>query len=259
MKITSFTAASQSGIKVFKPVQYLHVEGIANNGLKRVKMRARLVNSENGRVDEIIPLLGLDVLGEICSMNEGFFVKMDAADSKDQFSVNVMLHPTSAVYLSNDRYLEIDIEGLDGASTCEIYGIEKPVVDKDFICRYNKFYMSAGELQKTFTIGDNENLVLPNESFEEVTLQYNNGSSCTYTNKELVALMMLQNDIVSVPDTNFGRAYMDNQGELYGNVNIRFGSADMFGLDVSECTTISIRRATAASAFEFVLMDTIKE
>lgn len=259
MKVTSFSAEKQSGIKVFKPVQYLHVEGTAANGMKRVKLRARLVNSENGRVDEIIPLLGLDVLGEISSMNEGFFVKHDGKDSRDFFSVNVMLHPTSAVYLSNDRYLEIDIEGLDAASTCEIYGIEKPAIDKEFICRYNKFYMSAGELQKTFNIGENENLILPDESFEEVTLQYKNGSSCTYTNKELVALMMLQNDIVSVPDVKFGRAYMDNQGEMYGNIALRFGCADMFGLDVSEVNTISVRRASAVSAFEFVLMDTIKE
>lgn len=259
MKVTSFTAEKQNGIKVFKPVQYLHIEGTANDGMKRVKLRARLVNSENGRVDEIIPLLGLDVLGEICSMNEGFFVKCDMDSSKDVFSVNVMLHPTSAVYLSNDRYLEIDIEGLDAASTCEIYGIEKPAIDKEFICRYNKFYMSAGELQKTFTIGENENLILPNESFEEVTLQYKNGSSCTYTNKELVALMMLQNDVVSVPDMNFMSIYADKDSEFFDNTAIRFGCADMYGLDVSEVNTISIRRASAASAFEFVLMDTIKE
>lgn len=259
MKVTSFSAEKQSGIKVFKPVQYLHVEGTANDGMKRVKLRARLVNSENGRVDEIIPLLGLDVLGEICSMNEGFFVKCDMDGSKDTFSVNVMLHPTSAVYLSNDRYLEVDIEGLDAASPCEIYGIEKPAIDKEFVCRYNKFYMSAGELQKTFTIGDNENLILPSESFEEVTLQYKNGSSCTYTNKELVALMMLQNDIVSVPDRKLGRNYLDNEANFWDEINLRFGCADMYGLDVSEVNTISIRRATAASAFEFILMDTIKE
>ena len=258
MKVTSFTAEKQSGIKVFKPIQYLHVRGTAKDGLKRVKLRARLVNSENGRVDEIIPLLGLDVLGEICSMNEGFFVKCDMKGSLDTFSVNVMLHPTSAVYLSNDRYLEIDIEGLDDVNPCEIYGIEKPAIDKEFVCRYNKFYMSAGELQKTFTIGENENLILPNESFEEITLQYKNGSSCTYTNSELEALMMLQNDIVSVPAMNFNNLYFKD-GDFFDDANIRFGCADMYGLDVSDVNTMSIRRATAETAFEFVLIDSVKE
>lgn len=259
MKVSNFTAQSASGIKIFKPVQYLFVEGVANNGMKNVKMRARLVNSESGRVDEIIPLVGLDVLGEITSMNEGFFVKCDYEDGKDNFAVNVMLHPTSAVYLSNDRYLEVDIEGLSDAEETTIYGIEMPVIDKEFICRYNKFYMSAGELQKTFTIGENENLILPDESFEEVTLHYKNGSSCTYTNKELQAMMMLKNDIVSVPklkcDYVVGTAFQ----AVYEETRYCFGSADMYGLDVADVETISIRREAASKAFEFILIDTIKE
>ena len=163
MKLASFKNSAVSGIKVFKPIQYLFVKGSFSNDITTVKMRVRLVSSESGRIDEIVPLLCVDVLGEISSMNEGHFHKDKGTGD---FALNVMLHPTSAVYLSNDRYLEIDIQGLDATKETTIYGIETPVVDKDFLCRYNKFYMSAGELQKTFSVGENENLVLPVSSFE---------------------------------------------------------------------------------------------
>ena len=174
MKIANFKAASQSGMKVFKPIQYLYSQGATTKTIDDVKVRARIVNSENGRVDEIIPLVSLGVLGEICSMNEGFFLRQEAPGG-EMFAVNVMLHPSSAIYLSNDRYLEVDVQGLDGNYDTNIFGIEKPVIDKDFVCRYNKFYMSAGELQKTFSVGENENLIIPHQSFEEITLHYLGG------------------------------------------------------------------------------------
>ena len=103
MKIASFTSASLSGMKVFKPIQYLHVQGVCTS-MSDAKLRVRVVNSENGRVDEIIPLIGLDTLGEICSMNEGFYLAEATESNGTNFSVNVMLHPTSAVYLSNDKF-----------------------------------------------------------------------------------------------------------------------------------------------------------
>lgn len=256
MLITNFVGASKHSIKCFKPIQYLYVRGKANNGIGNVKLRVRLVNSENGRVDEIIPLLSLDVLGEISSMNEGFFVKRGMADNKDDFQVNVMLHPTSAVYLSNDRYLEIDIEGLiSSGASCDIFGIEKPVVDKEFICRYNKFYMSTGELQKTFVVGDNENLIIPNDTFDEVILHYKNGSSCTYTFAELEAIMMLKNDLVSMPSLSVNGQVL----ETYANCSFVAGYASMYGLDVSDVESFSIRRSSGSNAFEFVLIDAVKE
>lgn len=243
MKLASFKNSAVSGIKVFKPVQYLFVKGSFQNDISTVKMRVRLVSSESGRIDEIVPLLCVDVLGEISSMNEGHFHKDKGAGD---FALNVMLHPTSAVYLSNDRYLEIDIQGLDPTKETTIYGIETPVVDKDFLCRYNKFYMSAGELQKTFSVGENENLVLPVSSFEEVTLHYKNGASCSYTKDELQAIMMSKNDLVCVPGNSVDGAFV-------------CGYASMYGLDVSDVADFTIRRTVALEAFEFVLMDTVKE
>lgn len=63
MKIATITSSNVSGLKVFKPIQYLYVVGYSKEELAKAKLRARLVNSETGRVDEIIPLLGLDCLG----------------------------------------------------------------------------------------------------------------------------------------------------------------------------------------------------
>ena len=257
MKIANFKANSYSSLKVFKPIQYLTIDGCAHNQqIENVKLRVRVVNSETGRVDEIIPMITLDVLGEIASMNEGFFMLQDnKADNQLYFRINVMLHPTSAIYLSNDKYLELDIEGLDEDYSTTIYGIEKPVIDKEFVCRYNKFYMSAGELQKTFAVGENENLVLPYLSFEEVTIHYKNGSSCTYTTDELSAMMMMQNDIVSVPvlhehSSNFS-AY-----PYWANV---YGHSKMYGLDVSDAVDFTIRRESSTSAFELIMIDTLKD
>lgn len=265
MKIATITTTNVSGLKVFKPIQYLYVVGSSKESLSTAKLRARLVNSETGRVDEIIPLLSLDVLGEITSMNEGFYVRDKANEGAgygEHFAVNIMLHPTSAINLSNDKFLEIDIEGLEvnnGLGENAIYGIESPVVDKNFICRYNKFYMAAGELQKTFSVGDNENLVLPRYYFEEVCLQYKNGSSCTYTLAELEALMMLKNDIVSVPMCSVTRAQLDNESGTFDNLTFNFGYASLFGLDVAEVDSFTIRRAYGSEAFEIVMLDTIAE
>lgn len=252
MKLANFTTASQSGIKVFKPIQYLHVEGRHEN-LSAVKMRVRMVNSESGRVDELIPFVSLDVLGEIASLNEGFFVgRTQGATGTPDFAVNVMLHPTASVYLSNDKFLEVDIEGLENGASTFIYGIETPEIDKNFVCRYNKFYMSAGELQKTFAVGENENLILPQSSFEEVSLHYKNGSTCNYTMPELTALMMLKNDVVSVSALSINTA--TNEAFV-----AQFGYRSMFGLDVAEVETFDVRRSEASKAFEFILVDTIKE
>ena len=250
MKITSFKETAKSGIKVFKPIQYLYLTGSCDT-IDGVKVRVRVVNGETGRVDEIIPFLSLSVLGEITSMNEGFFCYNTQSH---QFMVNVMLHPTSAIYLSNNKYIEIDIEGVTESTETAIYGIERNVVDKDFICRYNKFYMAEGELQKSFAVGDNEDVILPQGSFEEVVLNYKNGTTCTYTQAELVALMMLKNDIVCIPQPVCNFSAMTSQSQ-----SLVFGSWFMKGLDISEVETITIRRSAGTTSYELVMIDTLKD
>lgn len=105
MKITEIKG-NVTNAKVFKPIQYLNVTGWGKS-LAGKTLRVRLVNSETGRVEEIIPSMDLSVLAEITSMNEGFFIS-----DGTKYNVNVMLHPTSAINLSNDKYLEVDLMGV---------------------------------------------------------------------------------------------------------------------------------------------------
>lgn len=249
MKVTS-SVGDLSNLKIFKPIQYLVIKGRSISNFSSIKIRARVVNSMSGRVEEIIPSMKLQVLGEICSMNEGFFLR---DGSNGDYLVNVMLHPTSAVYLSNDKYLEVDVTDNGASDAIEIYGLESNVVDKDFVCRYNKFYMSAGELQKTFAVGENENLILPTISFSEITLQYNSGTSCSYTKEELGALMMLKNDLV------FGYNRSQSAADTSSEKQLVLGYASIFGLDVADVSDFTIKREDASEAFELVMIDTIKD
>lgn len=235
-----------SNLKIFKPIQYLNIQGGGSVG--NITLRVRLVNSQTGRVDEIIPSMNLSILGEISSMNEGFFV-----DGPHGYNVNVMLHPTSAVYLSNDKYLEVDLLGNGSDDVVTVYGIESPVVDKDFVCRYNKFYMSEGELQKTFIVGDNENLIIPKSTFDEIVLHYSNGSSCVYSTAEIDALMMLKNDLVCLYSKS--QTVQETVGEYWNY----YGCLSMYGLDVSDVVDFTLRRTYSTTSFEVVLMDTVKE
>ena len=245
---------------MFKPIQYLYLtgHGVGYEQLSEITLRVRIVNSLTGRVDEIIPSVNLGVLSEISSMNEGFSVIPGVFN--DKFKMNIMLHPTSAIYLSNDKYLEVDINGVEegGLQHIHVYGIESSVVDKEFVCRYNKFYMSAGELQKTFAVGENENLIIPTDSFDEVTLQFNNGSSCTYTLDELGALMILKNDIVSVPRDTIYYTTIHNDSNA-ANCCLSFGYRNLFGLDVSDVVDFTIKRSQSDSAFEVIMIDTLKD
>ena len=52
---------------------------------------------------------------------------------------------------------------------------------------------------------------------------------------------------------------MDNGNDMFQNVALVFGYASMFGLDISEVENFTIRRKYGDSAFELVMMDTIKE
>jgi hypothetical protein len=243
------------GLKIFKPIQYIHVKGVC--GAPRTSsVRVRLVNTENGRTEEIIPMMTLEALAEITAMNEGFFYCQQQQDRYHSVAINIMLHPSMAVYLSNDKYLEVDVIGFTSGS---VYGLECENVDKDFLCRYNKFFMAAGELQKNFSIGKNENLILPKDTFEEVTLHFKNGSTCTYTQVELAAKMMLKNDIVRLCDLTPSPYVAESFVESIKFYSNAFGYDNYYGLDVSEVESISLRRNYATTGFEFYMLDVLAE
>lgn len=249
MKVTS-AVGEVTNLKIFKPIQYLVVKGTSIQNFHKIKVRARVVNSMSGRVDEIIPSIDLQTLGEIASLNEGFYLRNG---SNGTYCVNIMLHPTSSVYLSNDKYLEVDVLGNGENEPIEVYGLETNVIEKDFVCRYNKFYMSVGELQKTFSVGENENLIMPTISFAEITLQYKTGTSCSYTKEELDAMMMLKNDLVFVYSRSASCADTGSESQQC------YGYATNFALDLSDVSDFTIKRDYATEAFGVVMIDTLKD
>jgi hypothetical protein len=177
---------------------------------------------------------------------------------------NVMLHPTSSVGLSNDRYLEVDIYDLEQpeiggdvlyTSTCAVYGLENHKIDNDFSIKYRKFYMAAGEQQKAFVVGDNEDLILPNDdSLQELQLYYKDGSySPVFLLKELQTLQLMRNDIVSDSQLSIsGRT-------LTGNNETRYGFINLLDVDVEGVENINIKRNNSLKSFEFFMLDMVSE
>lgn len=280
MKITDFKdELKMEGIKIFKPIQYLSFH-INNYDLSKTNIRARIINTTTGKTDEIIPNMKLKDLAEIASRNEGFFVDevidrvegTAAGDVKFENNAtmtavgifNVMLHPTCSVGLSNDRYLEVDIYDLGQptqigdrfyTSTCAVYGLENHKIDNDFAMKYRKFYMAAGEQQKAFVVGDNEDLILPNDdSLQEIQLYFKDGSySPVYLLKELQTLQLMHNDIVC-----------DSKLKLTGRTQIgysqtEYGFINLLDVDVEGVENINIKRVNSLKSFEFFMLDMVSD
>lgn len=256
MKAINFTGASYEGIRIFKPIRALLVSIKADASvssdteqridLGNVKLRVRLVNSSTGKTDEIIPNIALSILGDIATTGEGFYINNPIKEA----SVPVKLNEGGAVFLDNDKYLDVEISGLPTKAVTTIYGIEDRKVDQDFFMRYNKFYMSVGELQKTFARGVNEDLYLPQGMFSEVQLNCENGTTPVFTSEEIEQLNREENDINSIGTSSQGAG-----GAL---IMARYGLGTMAHLDLDGVRDFEIRRINATESIEFILLDAVK-
>ncbi len=264
MKIISFSdSLKQEGIKVFKPIQYLLLS-VTNYRMDNANIRARIINTTTGKTEEIIPNISVLKLAEISTRNEGHYVRKvgtspgtaSVPQSVDLVGMYcVMLHPTSCVGLSNDRYLELDIYDLlkptptSGSYTAsmDVYGLESHTVDNNFAMKYRKFYMAAGEMQKSFTVGDNEDLVLPyDSSLSELQLYYKDaGYSPVFTFPELCMLQRMKNDIVCV----------DQIDNAVPGIAIITGFNQILDVDVEKVDTINVKRSSAGGSYEFFMLD----
>ncbi|WP_321426721.1 hypothetical protein [uncultured Bacteroides sp.] len=266
MKIISFSdSLKQESIKIFKPVQYIYLS-VVNYKMDTANIRARIINTTTGKTEEIIPNISVLKLAEIASRNEGFFVKKigtttvsgavlpTAVDLKGEYCI--MLHPSMSVGLSNDRYMEIDILDLQKptptsgsyTATMDVYGLENHKIDNDFAMKYRKFYMAAGELQKSFTVGDNEDLILPNDNtLSEVQLYYARGGYApVYMFPELCMMQRMKNDVCCVDVLNdLGVA----------STSVTNGFVNIVDVDVEGVDTINVKRASGASSYEFFMLD----
>jgi hypothetical protein len=246
MKITSITSGdAKENITVMKPIQYLLITGKAASTLDKVYLRVQLINSNTGSTTPVITQISLQTLGEIATMNEGHFIWN--ATTK-LFKVHVMLHPNSAVRLDNDKYLQIEISGLDCSTSnpCNIYGIESTELSDEFIVRYSKLYVSSGEEIKLFTVGTNEELILPFDMVDELQLNCSTGVAPVYTPEELKAKQRLQNDLV----------FVNAEGT---NTSLCCGTLKQCSIDLENVDSFEIRRnsnhANISSSIEIILLD----
>lgn len=258
MKAINFKGSSYEGIRIFKPIRTLLVNITADAtvssddaqkvDLRKVKLRCRLVNSKTGKTEEIIPNVDLMTLGDISTTGEGYYVYHPTKTS----SVPVELNLNGSVFLDNDKYLDVEISGLPSLAVTTIFGVEDVKIDETFFMRYNKFYMSVGELQKSFSRGDNEDLYLPVGSFREIQLNCDNGTTCVLSSEEVEYLNRKENDINSISGTLTDQ---DGSGSL---VVARYGLGAMAHVDLDGVRDFEIRRTTATDAMEFILLDAVK-
>lgn len=191
--------------------------------------RLRLIDSARGSSEEAIPKMQLNHLSEISSKFEGFEVRAGGVTStvtkkkilsgEGIYSVLVgSIDPDGnlcCVDLSNEKYLDLELSGLNPDAEYEIYGIEGFRVSP-FIRRYSLMYLSRDEKQKNFKRGDNELLVLPLAGISEIQFYPENGRSFTLRQFELMHDAIKNNDIAIANMAHGGELNIDNNTVGFG-------------------------------------------
>lgn len=276
MKITSVTGVeSIENVKCFKPISKVFVKIIYPdiNGANAVanysdpQIRVRLVDGRAGSSREIVPEMNLSILSEIASKYEGFqrqaAPRLNDADlvvlrgySLSSVIIGQQLTDDviAAVDLSNDKYVDIDLRGLNPKCTYEIWGMESHLI-QPFCRTYQKYYLSAGEIEKTFGVGENEVLVYPIDDIKEIQLfSKNSGSSPVFRREELIIDEDGRNDLVFVglDENNICSVSPDTY-----NLPIRFGYSRWGVMSVVDFSRFEIRRDDGLKTLTFLMIDTV--
>lgn len=291
MKIARITGkTAEENLRVFKPIKKIAVVAKFENftetdklKVDNFRMRVRLVDGRKGDSIDILPETEISVLSEIASKYEGFqrrpLHNAGKYNGVGTFTIPIgadvdgLLH---AIDLSNDKYLDIDLLGLATTGvTYEVYGIEGHKVSSH-TRKYSKYYLSSGELEKTFSTGENEVLALPLHSLREVQLYAKNGgSSPVYTKDELRVEEDSANDVNFIRnDKNFnlmitaegttmqpsysGGAPVGSQQFVGGGVPvISFGAGNLVLIPLVDFTRFDIRRDEDSQNYQFLMIDTV--
>jgi hypothetical protein len=281
MKITSVTGVTQiENVKCFKPVSKVFVKIIypADNVVPNESdpnIRIRLVDGANGSSREVVPEMRLSILSEIASKFEGFQRKAShvlnsagAGSHLEGFSLSTIIlggsvnaDVVSAVDLSNDKYVDIDLHDLNPSCIYEVWGFESHII-APFCRTYQKFYLSSGEIEKRFSSGENELLVLPINQVKEIQMFPKDGlASPVFRREELILDSDGSNDLVSVEldNNNLCRVeLMDNHvsiPETY--LPIKFGYSVWHVMSLVDFAAFEIRREDGIDALTFLMIDTV--
>lgn len=278
MKVTSFTGLSGiDNVKIFKPVSKIFVKCDYNStsnsdDFLSPTIRVRLVDGKTGSSLDVVPEMDLSMLSEIASKYEGFqrragnkFVEEEYSKSGyDLHSVilgQVDANGITAIDLSNDKYLDIELRNCDKRVTYEIWGFEGWNI-RPFIRTYSKFYLSQGEFEKKFSVGNNEVLVYPMKDIKEIQFwARGTDASPVYRKEELILDEDGRNDLVYVElDEKNECFFLSNstyEEVIYSSLPIRFGYSEWGVVDISAFSSFEIRRQDTLGAMTFLMIDTV--
>jgi len=276
MKITSFTrVTSIDNVKCFKPISKLFIKRIYDRSLGGLNeddptIRVRLVDGATGNSKELVPEMKLSILSEIASKYEGFQRKaaVDVGGMLTGFSLSTILlgayvgdsvgEDCAAIDLSNDKYIDIDMRNCDESVQYEIWGVENHVIS-NHVRVYSKFYLSAGELEKTFHVGENEQLVLPIQQIKEIQLYSRfSAASPTFRKEELILDEDGRNDLVSVRLDEENRSHIGWEKTIDGDyfLQVEFGYSKWGVMTVTPFDRFDVRRDDGLETLMFLMIDT---
>lgn len=281
MKVASFKGSdfsTKEGMKVFKPVSSLVLcvscldPAKSWADYKEPEIRVRLVDGKKGSSHEIVPQMLCDTLSDVAAKTEGFQRRMgykfDNSQAKKvrlsgRNQYTIVLNSLAAVDLSNDKYLDIDVFNCVDGFKYELYGIEHNELSM-FVRTVKKFYLSGGELEKTFSVEDNELLCLPLRLLKEVQFfTKNNSTSPVFSAFELELLEDQSNDIqnlcinednkLSVVNGYSDLAHKDGSNVLF--VQGGFGFDKWAVIDITPYSRFEVRRNDGTEALMFFMID----
>lgn len=266
MKIGSFVPNADyliENIKVFRPCQVLlfHLKSGAANKLDALTdytplLNVVLQNSKTGASDTIVPFIQLGKLGEIASFNEGVILGTETG-----ILIPVMLNPAGNISLDNDKYLDVQLSGLQDFANVDIYAFETGK-NSDFVTKYMKVTAPMGVARHKTSVGQADLVSFPTKGFESIQLTYKGGIVTNMTktelqyyaakNNDLTAMQMGSNDSPFVPGTI--------NDTLDTALCFIFGCyATQFIVNLIDVESIEIiRDVENGQAFEYILGDLVK-
>jgi hypothetical protein len=254
MKIGTYVANAQGNIdpqKVFRPLQTVLVDVHGARQYDPVdfitlgaKLNVTLINSKTGSQDSIIPFVALNLLSEVATMHEGSVIYKNGIGTADGIShllLPVLLNPSANLQIDNDKYLDIELSGLQPGQTVDLYGFETQALS-EMVCKYSKFSIPIGTSRNTTTVGTNDVLALPVGGFDSIRLAYASGVVADMSPVELDYYMAKENDL-TLTTTNPTDPIIYSRGNHY--------ILDLTGIKSFEI----VRDSNSTAAFEFVLGD----
>lgn len=219
MLIKQFTGVTEiSSLLFHKPVSqivvvenFIYADNIPYPQTNNPYARIRLVDGFQGSSSEVVPKMLLTHLSELSTKYEGFDIRAGGVTVEDDKYIlsgrsiyTIVLGGISdntgrftCVDLSNQKYFDLELTGLNPKAKYQIYGIEGYEISS-FVRKYSILYLSRDEKQKNILSGENEILVLPLNGLEEVQFYPRNGKSFTLTRFELEHDAYRNNDIALV-------------------------------------------------------------